>query len=433
MSPFVRRVVAGLGANAFGQGTTIAIQVLSLPLFLQRWDLGTYGTWLMLSAIPSYLSMADVGMVTVAGNEMTMAMGRGDPARANRIFRGVLAIVSLICGALAVLLVPMFWLLPWTGMASGDETTALLALALAVLAAFFGGLADIVFKSTHRFALGTLLGNLARIAEWGGSLAGLFLGGTFAAVSLGALAARLAATLATIVVARRDEGREIRWGLAGARRADVLAMVRPAVSFMAFPFANALSLQGVTLLVGNIFGAGAVAAFNAYRTLARIAVQASSAFSVALWPEFSRMYGFSGAHAVGPIYRRAAILGAWLAVAASLSLYVCAPFLLRVWTQGKIGFDALSMGLMLAYGAISGLAQVPRVVLISTNLHEVLAKWSMALAIALLFLSDVLGRLLGIEGVTLAMLLIEAILAALVLVLVQRVVRNVPAPLGAPT
>jgi len=73
-----RRLIAGMGASTFGLGINIAIQLLSLPLFLQHWDTSTYGAWLVLSAIPAYLSMADVGMVTAAGNKMTMAMGGGD-------------------------------------------------------------------------------------------------------------------------------------------------------------------------------------------------------------------------------------------------------------------------------------------------------------------------------------------------------------------
>jgi hypothetical protein len=57
------RISLGLGANLFGQVVTVAIQLLSLPVFLHFWSLSRYGEWLMLSAIPAYLSAVDVGIL----------------------------------------------------------------------------------------------------------------------------------------------------------------------------------------------------------------------------------------------------------------------------------------------------------------------------------------------------------------------------------
>ena len=83
----LRRIAFGFGANAFGQIVNIVIQLFSLPLFLLYWDMSTYGSWLMISAAPSYVSMADVGMVHAAGNNMTMAMGRSDVGRQTGSFK----------------------------------------------------------------------------------------------------------------------------------------------------------------------------------------------------------------------------------------------------------------------------------------------------------------------------------------------------------
>ena len=66
MNPLLSRIMAAMGAGMLGQGVNIAIQLLSLPVFLHWWDLSQYGQWLMLSAMPAYLSMADVGMVSTA-------------------------------------------------------------------------------------------------------------------------------------------------------------------------------------------------------------------------------------------------------------------------------------------------------------------------------------------------------------------------------
>jgi len=95
-----RRILAGVGSNAFGHIITIFIQLCSLPVFLHFWTLGQYGKWLMISAVPSYLSMADVGIVTSARNLMTMAMAAGDTNKANRVFQS--ALLFVICAVIFV-------------------------------------------------------------------------------------------------------------------------------------------------------------------------------------------------------------------------------------------------------------------------------------------------------------------------------------------
>lgn len=411
--------MAALGANAFGQATNIVIQLASLPLFLHRWDVATYGTWLMLSAIPAYLSMADVGMVATAGNRMTMAMGRGDARQANAIFQSALVFMLLACGGLAVVSLPLVLWAPVPGLAEWDERLALAALVLTVLLALFGGLAEAIFRSTGRYAQGTMLATGLRLAEWLGGMIGLFVGGSFAAVAIAALLVRTAGVFGMIWWSGQGP-HPFSWGLAEAHRAEVRAMATPAVSFMAFPLANALSFQGVTLVVGHLFGPAMVAVFNTYRTLARVAVQVTGTFGHALWAELSHLYGRGGAQAVAGLYRRSAWIGAGLSVGLSLVLYLVAPRLLHLWTHGRIGVQPTLIGILLVYAAAGGVWHVPRVLLMATNQHVDLAQWTLLAATLSLGLSWVLGQALGLEGAGLAMLLSELGIAGVCLVLAQR-------------
>ncbi len=419
MSPLLQRITAALGANAFGQATNIVIQLASLPLFLRQWDVATYGTWLMLSAIPAYLSMADVGMVSTAGNRMTMAMGRGDARQANAIFQSALLFMLLACGGLAATALPMVLWAPVPGLVGWDERLALAALVLTVLLALFGGLAEAIFKSTGRYAQGTMLANGLRLAEWLGGMIGLFIGGSFAAVAIAALLVRAAGVFGMIWWSGKGP-HPFSWGLAEAHLAEVRAMAKPAVSFMAFPLANALSFQGVTLVVGHLFGPTMVAVFNTYRTLARVAVQVTGTFGHALWAELSHLYGRGGAQAVAGLYRRSAWIGAALSVGLSLVLYLVAPWLLHLWTHGRIGVQPALIGILLVYAAAGGVWHVPRVLLMATNQHVGLAQWTLPAATVSLGLSWVLGQVLGLEGAALAMLLSELSIAVVCLVLAQR-------------
>ena len=81
------------------------------------------------------------------------------------------------------------------------------ALILSVLLGQFSGLADALFRATGRFALAVFLGNVLRLLEWGGMMAGLYLDGGFFAVAAGGLLVR-AETIA-LFRAWAAEGRHV--------------------------------------------------------------------------------------------------------------------------------------------------------------------------------------------------------------------------------
>lgn len=406
----IKRLIAGIGANSFGMAITIGIQLVSLPMFLHYWDTSTYGVWLMLSAIPAYLSMADVGMVTAAGNKMTMAVAKGDVSEANRVFQSALMFMSVVCGVLALISVPLILWAPLPALHTFDQRVALSALCVGVLLALFGGLSEAVFKSTKRYAFGTMLGNCVRLGEWAGFMVGLVTIGSFAAVALCGLAVRLIGTLIGVVLTGRGKS-GLLWGVKFLDSVEIRAMIKPAVSFMAFPLANALSFQGLTLLVGGLFGPIAVALFNTYRTIARVAVQVTAIFSHALWPEFSRLFGRGAFGAVEQLFKRSFWLSAAQALLLSLILYFISPWMLRVWTHGAINFDSSLMLLMLLYAAIGGVWHVPRVLLMATNQHVGLAYWTLAAGGLSILLAWVLSAVLQLNGTVLAMLISELFIA----------------------
>ena len=418
-----RRIISGMGANSFGLAITIIIQLVSLPIFLHYWDTSTYGIWLMLSAIPAYLSMADVGMVTAAGNKMTMAMGKGDLRETNKIFQSAQLFMATVCGSLALLVVPLILWMPFPGMETLDRRVALIALVIGVLLSLFAGLTEVVFKSTQRYAAGTMQGNYVRLGEWLGQMIGVAIEGSFAVVALSGLAVRLIGSIIGMVLASRGT-RELRWGIGSANRDEIRIMLKPALSFMAFPLANALSFQGLTLLVGILFGPIAVALFNTYRTIARIAVQVTAIFSHALWPEFSRLFGQGSTEVIQTLFRRTSLIGAAQALFLSIALYFISPWLLEIWTHGAIQFIPSLMSLMLLYAAISGIWHIPRVLLMATNQHSTLAYWSLVSGALSVGLAWLLGRLFHLNGVVVAMLVSEIFIAIVCIWLAYRAITN---------
>ena len=99
------RLFRGVGANAYSQAVSFSIQFGSVPLLLSAWGAHTFGLWLVISAIPSYLALSDFGFSAAASNDMTLAAARGAYAEARAVFQSVLVLNGLVSlGVVAICL-----------------------------------------------------------------------------------------------------------------------------------------------------------------------------------------------------------------------------------------------------------------------------------------------------------------------------------------
>ncbi len=401
-SPLVRRVLKGMGAWGSAQIATIVIQLASLPIFLSYWSIETYGTWLTISTIPSYLVLADFGFLTATSNKMIALEAVGKHKEANVTFQsGVLFIlgVSAVIMLLAVL-----------GMETASfvfpkfeqYSSVVLVLTGAVVVSLVGSLAQTVFIATQGFAAGTYLYTIARVLDWLGSIVGLVIGGSFMSVALCGTICRAVFTLYFIYLSHHRRP-EIKWGLRHASARELRESLKPASLFLIFPLASALSLQGFIVLVTATLGPAATAIFSSYRTIARIVVQCAAALSQSMWPEFSHMHSTQEVARLRRTYSNAARLSSAIGLAASLTVLAISPLLIAYWSKGHITFSWSLMTAFMVYSLIASMWHVPRVMLMSINQHALLARQYFTFSVLSLVLGVLLAKQMGLMGPVLAM------------------------------
>lgn len=425
MSPVARRIVAALGANSFGQATIILMQLSALPLFLGKWDAATYGTWLMLTAIPAYLSMTDGGLVLAAANKATMHIARNERASANCTFQSAFAFLMAASVTVAAVTFTVIYVINVPGSDQQDSKIALLLLVAGVICAQFNGLAETILRAANRYAQGIMLGNISRLLEFSGWIAGLYIFGTFTGVALIGLCARTIGLCITVIASTRANS-GISWGLSNARREECLSMVQPGLQFMAFPLANALSLQGVTLIVGHIVGPAAVTVFNTYRTLSRVGLQVTMVFGNSLWAEFSKLYATSEIEALRSLYRRGTTLSVALSLATSFTIYLTSSHVIELWTRGVVDHDSRLMLILLIWSILAGTWNVPRVMLMAVNSHGGLARQAIIGAIGTVVIAVFATTHFGVYGSAASVLLVEVGLAIACTTASARLLRNLP-------
>ena len=253
------RLLKGIGAQGFSQAVQIFIRLAEVPLLLSFWGTQLYGEWLMLSAIPAYLSISDGGFAGAACREMTMRSGAGDRSGTLKIFQSTWVLLMVASVATVLLAFGMVHFAPfgnWLGFSAvgaRDVRTVLLLLVVHVLAGFQGSLLNGGFWVAGCYPSGMYLITITQILEFAGLAIAVASGGGPVLAALGYLAGRLLGT-ALMWIGQRRVSPWLRYGVSHATFSELRRLVAPAFASLAFPLGNALNIQGMRLVVGLVLG-----------------------------------------------------------------------------------------------------------------------------------------------------------------------------------
>jgi len=422
-----RRLVGSFGASALGPGVTLLVQLANVPVMLRLWGPELYGEWLMLSAIPTYLLLSDLGFGNVAGSAMTMSVHAGDRAGARRIFQSTTALVSLsslILAAVAVtfiLLLPLQKIFSLRAMPLSEARATLLLLCLNCLVILQWSVLMSAYRATGRYARGMLIVNLIRIVEGAGIFVILFTHGRPEALAAYMLVVSLLGTI-WLVIQHTRYAPWLRMGVREAHWGTLRGLVRPAFAFMAFPACAAISTQGMTLVIGFTLGPLAVALFNPMRTLSRIPLQLTDAIKNSAWPELSAAFGRNDQPLARRLHRGAFQASLLIAAALTVVLWFVGPFAFRLWVHGRMVIALLPFHLLLVEVFVNSLWNTSSSVAMSVNRHERVSLWYLVFSVLSIVIVAVLSRYIGLAGVGVGMLVADLAMFVTVLTISTSIV-----------
>ena len=349
------RLRHAVSASAFGPFVSVFVQLVSVPLLLKSWGAERYGEWLLLSAVPSYLSMSDFGFATAAANQMTMQVAAGNRPAAVQTFQSMLALLSSIAAvafalaAIAARSLPVGPLLHIRSLRPAEIASVLLILSVYSLTSLHCGLMSAGFRCDGNYARGVVMQTGTRLCENLALISAVFFGSGVLKASWALLLVRLAGTVwMAIQLHRRSPWLSL--GVTHASPRVIRRLFAPAVSFMAIPIGNGLSLQGTILVVGHVLGPVAATAFSTIRTLTRFGLQFTDIVKNGVWPEISVAFGKSDLALARRLYQTATQLTFWTSIAGATVLYFAGERIFHLWTHGRVGFDAKVFTILLISG-----------------------------------------------------------------------------------
>lgn len=415
------RLVKGAGAMGFCQTVQVVIRLAEVPLFLGFWGPRLYGEWLMLFAIPSYLTLGNGGFSTAACHDMTMHGQTGDRQGVLAVFQStwlLLSLISVAIGAFAVTFVSTAPLARWLGFSIIDERQVRIIsilLTTYVLVGFQYGLLNGGYYVSGRYPLSLSLQGVNMVLEFALLALAVVLGYGPVGAAAGLLAGRLLGACLYWTCHRRVTP-WLRHGISHASFAEVRRLFTPAMASLALPLGDGLNIQGTRLVIGLAIGPPAVAVFATMRTLARLAIQPANLISRLMEPEMSLAFGARNEDLFKKLFGKSCQAALWGSLAACLALLPVAVWVYPIWTAGRVTIYWPTFLILLAVSVVHGVWYTSLMAPFSTNRHGRIAIYYSitygAAALAMLYMG---AAWIGLSGAAMALLGAESAMAVIVI------------------
>jgi len=411
-----RRALSGSFANV-ASIVAILLQNLALvPVLLHRWTPETYGIWITLLAVQSLLFTINYGQEAYVGYEAARLVHQDKAALPGLIGAGIF--IGIVIIVFEVALVVGLGLTHFTGLFSVgpalDEGWKPLAVVIGCWGGF-GSAANILIRVGY--ALGyysrfTFLSVLYRvITAVAIGVAALLGGGLWSAALAYGVATLVTQALLMVSAIRVIRNYDIAVGR--PRLGVVGGIVTKSAVISGTSLLDAFSNNGLLTIISSMLSPAVVPSFSTLRTIANTANQGVGIIMHPLDPDMIRY------HAKKELVKLYEVFGVcWTVAGSVINFGICSlPLfiepLYRAWTCGKLPFNFPLFSLLVVSVAVRTLGHPALAFLQATNDVSAQARISAARAVLVVSLSLVLIRPFGLVGVGSALVISEAIGAAL--------------------
>ena len=377
-STLSKRIRLNTISYGYTQIVTIAAQLLLIPFFLSAWGTDRYADWLILTGIPTLLTLLDLGVSQASANKATVLAGAGDKNGARQSMQTALAFSLGICG-LVILLSTIFssavnWnsLLNLKTITNSDSTSIIIIMSFYLCTSILGGPLDGWFRTIDRTAIGAFLLANRRMADILVSLIILTMDGSPTELASALLITQAIALTILTLTARALSP----WSILGLRYAslqELKSIYRPALAYASFPLAQLMTLQGGLQVLNQVAPPQVVVGYVMARTLMRMIIQLGVVINNALKPEISRQAGKGNLTATRNLTLKVTRWVLAICACAYVALIFLGPYFITLWGHGKVSVGSEELSLIGLHTLLNVAWFIPAAILIATNRHIKLA------------------------------------------------------------
>ncbi len=401
------RVLLTGALSIVAKGGVALANIVSLPILAKYLGQERFGVWLLASSFLVWSSIADLGLANTLKNTLAEADGQNDPQRAKQ---AVTSTIFVICGLTAILLAVLLLLnpfVPWMQIFNAQSgfteinrfglVCSLLFLAripLAIPSQIYSGYQEgyyyqVISGFTSILAL-VLLGLTTKISGDLSALAGAF----FGTMLVGDLLAYL-----HLFGWHRPELFP-RWE--SFNRSIASKIIQSGLQIWIAQIASIAVFQTDLIIVAQLFGAPEVAVYGVVLRLFTMIYFLQGAFLNPLWPAYTEAAARGDRVWIMTTFRRSVLIGLGVSIFGGGILIVAIPYLVKMWIDQNALVDPLLLVGMFSTAVLMTVGNAISV--LANGLGEIRSQAILAPVFALfnLVMSILLGRWLGVAGVTIA-------------------------------
>jgi len=368
------KIARNLSGYGYSQIITLGSQILVVPFFIGAWGVRQYGEWLVLTSVPLFLAMLELGVSEASATRASLASGSKDLLTVRRTLDTAMAFSLVTAFVVAVIGNTLSFSIPWTKYLELNDLSPHAAviifssMSLYLAFNFLVGPITAWLKAMDQTALSAFSTANRRASEMGVTIVTLYFGAGPATLAVCLMLTALTTTIAYYLVAlnRSTIGA---MSLKHASTRELRTVIWPAVSYMALPLAQVVTLQGGVLLLNSLAGAASVAAFTMARTMVRLLMQIGIVFNSAMRPEISRLLGSGQIIAANKTVRNGSLIAVTIILAGLIGVYELGPYILKLWSTGKVVLSSELLILLALHAAVNVIWYVPSTLLFAKNKH----------------------------------------------------------------
>jgi O-antigen/teichoic acid export membrane protein len=405
--------------------------LITVPLTFSYLGPERYGLWMVLISIISVMGFADLGIGNGLINAISEAYGKDDEPLAREYLTSALVMMLCIATVLAIAGAAAYPFLPWTrmfnvksGAVAAEGARALLVLyswfvisiPLGVVTRAQGGLQKGYLPQIIGAigSIGTLLALLGVIALHG-SLAWLVFASTFGAI---------ASTLVNGWVLFHEHP----WLVPvrhAYRRNSAEKILRLGLMFFVLQCAVAVSYASDNIVITQILGAAAVAAYAVPQKLFSFIGMVVAMAITPLWPAYGEALARGDVSWVRRTFRGSIYLTLAISVPLCTVLALAGPWILKVFF-GKALHAPLSLLVVLGiWGVVAAVSSPVAMLLNGASVLKVQAIIAVISSVSNLALSILLTRRFGVIGVCAGSIITQVLITLpACFVLIRNMFRN---------
>ncbi|MCE0484950.1 MAG: hypothetical protein LV479_12025 [Methylacidiphilales bacterium] len=355
-----RRLLKNLTANSLGVCISLIGQIFAVPLFLHLWNKQLYGEWLVLTTVPNLLWSLEGGLGSIAGSRMTLAAAVQNWEEVNAIFQTTL--LGQICISLFLFFASLVAILTFNVKSflvltdlSQSDTSLIFVLMICYM---LGGLLLTLYRAPYRAseleARGAMLVNFWRITDFLITVAVLIFHGRPIYLAI----AQLGGVLTWNLIGYFDVTRKcfrVRFGFTHISWQRFREMIIHGMPLLASQAATAFYMQGYPLVIAKTLGPATVVTFTTMRMLCRLGLLAVQTMVWSSAPILSRSYGAADWSQYYRLLRLVIATALWSGIFGLLGFTLIGPWLISLWTSGKVHSDHLTFFLFALSTSLQGI------------------------------------------------------------------------------